>query len=233
MIVWQWQPAADAMFTAGRDPSAHEAYYQPLLDFLDQQPVGRIEIPFTKRHWESHFVARHVPLARGWQRQLDIEFNSLFYEPGLLTESSYREWLSTNAITYVALPDVELDESAVGEAALLRAGVAGLRPVWGNENWQVWQVTDTEPLVEGAARLERLEPDAFTLHVNDPGDVLVRIRYSSHWDIDGPGCLVESPDGWTLLHSPQRGDLRVRQVVAHWVPFQPDRNDECPLTSPH
>ena len=168
------------------------------------------------------------PARRGWQRQLDIEFNSLFYEPGALTESSYREWLATNAITYVALPDAALDESAVEEAAILRAGVAGLRPVWSNEHWQVWQVTDAEPLVDGAARLERLEPDEFTLDVDKPGDVLVRIRYSPHWDIDGPGCLVESPDGWTQLHSPRSGSVRVRQVVTPWVPFGVEHPDECP-----
>ena len=233
LIAWQWQPAVDAMFIAGRDPSAQKEYYRPLLDFLGEQPVGRIEIPFTKRHWETHFVARHTPLARGWQRQLDIEFNSLFYEPGALTEHSYREWLSTNAISYVALPDAELDESAIAEAALLRSGVAGLRPVWSNAHWQVWQVTDTEPLVEGPARLARLDPDEFTLDVDSPGDVLVRIRYSPHWDIDGPGCLVESPDGWTLLHAPRDGPLRVRQVVSRWVPFQPARIDVCPSTTPN
>jgi hypothetical protein len=228
LIVWQWQPAYDAVVEAGRDPSTKAAYYEPLIDFVQQDPFARIEIPFTRRHWESHFVARHVALARGWQRQLDIEVNSLFYEPDALNESSYKRWLSDNAISYVALPDAALDESAIAEASLLRAGVEGLVPVWRNEHWQVWRVTDTEPLVDGAARLVELDADEFTLDVDTPGDVLVRIRYSSHWDIDGPGCLVESPDGWTLLRTPSVGDVRVRQVVSRWVPFQHPRADECP-----
>ena len=205
MVVWQWQPAFDAVANAGRDPSTKAAYYQPLIDFVEQDPFARIEIPFTRRHWESHFVARHVALARGWQRQLDIEVNSLFYAPDALNESSYKRWLSDNAISYVALPDAELDESAIAEASLLRAGIEGLVPVWRNEHWQVWRVTDTEPLVEGPARLVELDADEFTLQADDPGDVLIRIRYSSHWDIDGPGCLVESPDGWTLLRDADRG----------------------------
>ena len=228
LVVWQWQPAFDAVVHAGRDPSTKAAYYDPLIDFVEQDPFARIEIPFTRRHWESHFVARHVALARGWQRQLDIEVNSLFYEPDALNESTYKRWLSDNAISYVALPDAALDESAIGEAELLRAGVEGLVPVWSNEHWQVWRVTDTEPLVDGAARLVELDADEFTLDVDTPGDVLVRIRYSSHWDIDGPGCLVESPDGWTLLRTPSAGDVRVRQVVTRWVPFQHPRGDECP-----
>ena len=31
----------------------------------------RVEIPFTDNHWESRWVAPHVPLARGWERQVD------------------------------------------------------------------------------------------------------------------------------------------------------------------
>ena len=227
LIVWQWQPAFDAVVDAGRDPSTEAAYYEPLIDFVQQDPFARIEIPFTRRHWESLFVARHVALARGWQRQLDIEVNSLFYKAGALNETTYKQWLSDNAISYVALPDAALDESAIAEASLLRAGVEGLVPVWRNEHWQVWRVTDTEPLVDGAARLVELDADEFTLDVDTPGDVLVRIRYSSYWDIDGPGCLVESPDGWTLLRTPTVGDVRVRQVVSRGMPFQHPRADEC------
>ncbi len=78
-------------------------------------------------HWESRWVAPHVMLARGWERQLDRYRNPLFYEePAALTPQRYREWLTANAVSYVALPDAKVDYSAEREAALLRG--AGRRP---------------------------------------------------------------------------------------------------------
>ena len=50
----------------------------------------RVEIPFTDNHWESRWVAPHVPLARGWERQLDRERNALFYDGRPLTPARYR-----------------------------------------------------------------------------------------------------------------------------------------------
>ena len=41
-------------------------------DFLFRLPdQRRIEIPFTRSHWEGSEVAMDQPLARGWLRQLD------------------------------------------------------------------------------------------------------------------------------------------------------------------
>jgi hypothetical protein len=226
LLIWQWYPAIDDIVAAGRDPSAKAVYFQPLLDYLGDNPLARIEIPFTKRHWEAAYVAPHVPLARGWERQLDIGNNPLFYQPGL-TADDYRQWLANNAISYVALADVPLDYSGKAEAALLRDGMTGLEPVFQSAHWQVWKVTDTKPLVEGPARLAQLEPNSFLLDVEQPGQITVRIRYSANWDVDGQGCLVESPEGWTIVRSPTAGPLRVRQV-SNWVPFGSDGHDDCP-----
>jgi hypothetical protein len=48
---WQWSPALDAIVRAGKDPSTKQAYYAPLLSFIDaatDQPV-RIEVVPTQR----------------------------------------------------------------------------------------------------------------------------------------------------------------------------------------
>src|SRR6202007_2507775 len=104
---------------------------------------SRVEIPFTKRHWEANYVAPHAALARGWERQLDILANPLCYDDGIpLTERSYTEWLRENAVTYVALPEAELDDSATAEADLIRAGIDGLRPVWSDDNWTLFAVSN-------------------------------------------------------------------------------------------
>ena len=65
--------------------------------------IGRTEIPSTYRHWESYFAAAKLPLARGWERQLDIAYNSIFYHS--FSPSNYRHWLDENGVRFVALPD--------------------------------------------------------------------------------------------------------------------------------
>ena len=233
ILVWQWSPALDPIFVAGRDPSSDSSYYRGLLAQLASLPPSRVEIPFTKHHWEANYVAPHAALARGWERQLDLDVNALFYDDETaLTATAYDAWLRANAVGYVALPDAELDDSAVEEAALIRQGSPSLRRVWSDPHWQLFAVVDPTPLVEGPASLAAVDANSFTVSVRAPGDVLVRIRYSSHWDVQGPGCAAPTADGWTLIRFPQPGTWRVRQVVSRWIPFQPDRTDECPPEPP-
>jgi hypothetical protein len=227
LLAWQWMPAADGIFTAGLDPSSDPTYYDALLAELDRLPPARTEIPFTKHHWETSYVAAHAALARGWERQLDIGMNPLFYEDAL-PAATYQQWLDDNAVGYVALPDADLDDSALLEAELLRTGMRGLERVWSDQHWQLWRVTTAKPVVEGPARLIELDADAFTLQVHEPGDVLVRIHYSPHWDVDGPGCAVPTVDGWTRIRFGSAGSWRVRQVISRWIPFEPDRFVDCP-----
>lgn len=210
--IWQWQPAYDSVARGNSDPSSQPEFYAPLLDFLGRDQSMRIEIPFTERHWETRFVAPHVALARGWERQADIEVNGIFYTDEL-TGPDYLAWLAENAVSYVALPETDLDHAAVQEAELLRSGLPGLRLVWQNENWRVWKVLDTLPLVDGPALLTAVDADSFKLWMKAPGEVLVRLRHSTHWTVDAPACVDESPDGWTRVVSPDVGEVVVRQSV--------------------
>ncbi|HVS28379.1 MAG TPA: hypothetical protein VHE14_02445, partial [Solirubrobacteraceae bacterium] len=149
LLYWQWTPVVRDLRAAAGDRSTHASYYAPLLSFLRTAARAdgpfRIEIPFTRNHWEAAYVARHNPIARGWERQLDVRYNHLFYRPRL-TAARYGSWLRTNGIAYVALPDSKLDFSAVAEARLLRAGIAGLRPAWSSPHWRVWKVVASRPL---------------------------------------------------------------------------------------
>nr|MDT0664521.1 hypothetical protein [Micromonospora sp. DSM 115978] len=130
LIGWQIGPIHGALANHG-DPSASPEYYTELLDYLDSGPkaAGRLEIPFTRAHWEAAYVAPSYPLARGWLRQLDSKYNSLFYD-GTLDADTYRDWLLARGIRYVALPDVPLDSSGVAEAELLRGGLPYLEEAW-------------------------------------------------------------------------------------------------------
>jgi len=169
------------------------------------------EIPFTKQHWEAAYVAAEVPLARGWERQLDRATNPLFYE-GRLTPDRYHRWLVRNAVTFVALPDATLDPSAREEASILARPPSYLTPVWHNEHWRVWRVVDATPLVTGPARIISMRPDSMTLHVARPGLVQVRVHYTPYWTLDGAGCVGASRNGWTTLQIERSGPIQLRSA---------------------
>ena len=71
-VYWQWYAPIDNWVRAAGDPSTSGAYYTASPRFLDHRPTGRVEMPFTENHGEAQWLAPHVPLARGWERQLDI-----------------------------------------------------------------------------------------------------------------------------------------------------------------
>jgi hypothetical protein len=49
--------------------------------------------------------------------------------------------------------------------------------------------------------------------------VLVRVRYTSHWSLDVPGCVEPSTAGWTVVNPEQTGPLTLRPVLARSLPF--------------
>ncbi|MFZ0090226.1 MAG: hypothetical protein WAL63_12010, partial [Solirubrobacteraceae bacterium] len=194
-IGWQ-APVHDVTLLAG-DPSTHAGYYRPLLRFLRlQSPRAgpfRLEIPFTRSHWEAYRVAPYFPIARGWERQLDVADNAVFYR-GHLTATAYESWLHRNAIRYVAVPDVALDASARAEAALVRRGVPYLRLVMRSVHWRVYAVADPTPLAGGVARATAIGTDWVELHARSPGIAIVRVRFTPYWAIgEGAGCVM--PNG--------------------------------------
>jgi hypothetical protein len=208
---WAWWPASDAVLSASNDPTADASFFAPMIEVVTRESGGpaRVEIPFTRRHWEAAYVAPYLPLARGWERQLDRRTNAVFYGDDPLNALDFHVWLRENAVRYVALPDAELDPSAEEEAALLEMGQPFLRPVWESDDWTVWEVTTGSDLVRGDAELVELTSDSVVLDVASAGDVLVRVRYSPHWAVDGDSCVMEDPDGWTLVHVVDPGEVTI------------------------
>ena len=145
----QWVPASNALAGKEGDIGVSRAYYQPLLRFLarSDHPLGRVEVVPTALHWEAVYVALRFPLARGWERQLDTANNPIFYDPGRLTSRSYRAWLLQNGVRFVALSNARLDYSAYGEAYLVRRGVPGLRLVWRDADWRVYEVRGSQGIL--------------------------------------------------------------------------------------
>jgi hypothetical protein len=207
---WFAVPAASAAVHGATDPSRKAAYYSGLLAFLGtQDPTrGRLEIPFTREHWETTFVASHYPLARGWERQTDLEYDAVLYGP--LTAQSYRDWLDAQAVDLVALPSVPLDDGGRAEAALLRHPPAYLARVWSDRRWTVWRVRDAVPIVSGAGRLTRLDVSHLTARFAGPGSITVRVRWSLLWHVtSGEACVQPTSDGWLQVRSANAGDVTV------------------------
>ncbi|HEV7524306.1 MAG TPA: hypothetical protein VGP92_05035 [Acidimicrobiia bacterium] len=215
LLIWQWFPAVDGIAFAHTDPSTRASYYQPLLTYLGVQsgPVGRIEIPSTFRHWEAAYAAPYVLLARGWERQLDIAYNPIFYKQPL-TVASYRTWLHENGVKYVALPDARLDDSSVGERALVESGLPYLHEVWHDAHWHVWRVAGFTGLVDGPATLTSMSPDRVTLEVTGATDLVLRVRATSHWAVNPGGCATATNDGWTRLRNLPAGTVTLTQSLA-------------------
>ena len=211
LMVWQWSAAARDIYKASSDPVAKASYFDPVREYMKLLPdQRRLEIPFTLGHWEGAEVASEVPLARGWLRQLDTGRNPIFYK-GPLNELNYANWLSENAVRYVALPDAKPDKSAYQERALIESGLPYLRLRAKFEHWRIYEVTLPTPMVisSGGANieLEQLGSDQVLLRVRKPGSALVRVRWTQYWLAKG-GC-VERDGDWTRVTARRTGFLKL------------------------
>jgi hypothetical protein len=209
--VWvMWGPVRETRAIAGNE-STSASYYTPVKRFLDAHPGEpfRIEVPFTRSHWESAELAPKVSLARGWEKQLDTRYNSVLLSPGL-SAASYLHWLREQAVAYVALPDTPLDPSSVSEGRLIRGGLPYLYEVAASRHWKIYAVLDPTPIASGPGRLIALGHDSFTLRADTPGRFLVRVHFTRYMTISrGSGCVRAAPGGWTSVTARAPGTIVV------------------------
>lgn len=203
---WQVaQPAAD--LAQGNAP----AYAPPTAALVRElgalrAATARVEAVPQYGHWESQELASVVPLARGWERQVDTERNPLFYG-GILTPSAYHAWLRYNAVRYVAISAATPDPAAVAEAATIREGQPWLVPVWHNAFWQLYRVTGSSPLASPPATIISTAPAQITLRMSRAGTAVVRV----HWSplLRAAGAIVARHGPWTSLKVGQPGTYRL------------------------
>lgn len=173
---------------------------------------GRVEAVPMRSHWEAVGLSPYVDLARGWNRQADVERNPLFYN-GTLTAGAYRDWLRHWSVDFVVLPSDPLDGAAVAEAKIVAAGQPWLRPVWQDANWKLYRVSGAAPLADPPDVVEKAAPAELTVSMPAPGSVRLRIPWSPVLGIEGArddrhGCLTADGD-WTRLHAPVAGTYRI------------------------
>ncbi|MHA5050746.1 MFS transporter [Streptomyces sp. SD15] len=155
---------------------------------------GRVEVVPSRSHREASALAPYVNLARGWNRQADMERNQLFYDD-TLNSANYHEWLQRWAVHYVVLPKGEPDgDGGERERQLVQRGMPYLRQIWGDANWQLFAVTDPTPLADPPAVVDRAEQGELTIEVKQAGRVLIRIPYSPWLGlVDAEGKSVQAP----------------------------------------
>ncbi|HUA04360.1 MAG TPA: hypothetical protein VMB27_10685 [Solirubrobacteraceae bacterium] len=210
LLYLQWQAPVRDIRTADDNAEVTAAYFRPLIAYLSRQSDQpfRIEIPFTLFHWEAYLMAPEFPLARGWERQLDIRYNPLFYDRDL-TPAKYEAWLHQVAVRYVAVSDKDLDYSAKQEVALIDHGLPYLDLVFHTRQWRVYAVRDPTPIVQGAATLTDLGSDWLEVDGLRSGTAIVRVHYSPYWAItEGDGCVGPYGD-FTQLTVRRPGPIRV------------------------
>lgn len=168
----------------------------PLVNELQEVRAerGRVEVVPARSHREASALAPYVNLARGWNRQADMERNPLFYDD-TLNSANYHEWLKRWAVHFVVVPKDEPDgDGGERERALVQRGLPYLKQVWGDANWQLFEVTDPTSLAEPNATVLRAEQGEVTVEVEKAGRILIRIPYSPWLSIvDDEGRSLEPP----------------------------------------
>lgn len=117
------------------------AAFAPLVETLRSLDAeGTVEVVPTALHWETWFVAREFPIARGWERQSDADHGPIFYDGTPLDADEYADWLRAEQVRWVALPRLEIDHAGRAEAELLADPPPYLRRVSDDGLWTVWAV---------------------------------------------------------------------------------------------
>ncbi|MEU8822285.1 MFS transporter [Streptomyces sp. NPDC048636] len=252
VTIWQGIKTGDDVIHT--TPSASWAReLAPLVDTLKREKAdrGRVEVVPVRSHRESSALAPYVNLARGWNRQRDLDRNPLFYDD-TLSADSYHGWLKRWAVHFVVLPADDPDTAAEQEAALLATDLPYLREVWSDANWKLYEVKDPTQIADPPASVQRAGAEQLVLKVRARGPVLIRIPYSP-WlglvdeegrgvhapkadseetlPVNREGCLTKQlqpgaegqpEDEWTVLHAPRAGTYRIAGK------YQLPRGTPCP-----
>ncbi|MFF8192291.1 MFS transporter [Streptomyces bobili] len=168
----------------------------PLVNELQEVGAekGRVEVVPARSHREASALAPYVNLARGWNRQADMERNPLFYDD-TLNSANYREWLKRWAVHFVVVPKDKLDgDGGQRERELVQRGLPYLEQIWGDANWQLFRVNAPAPLAEPNTVVQRAAQGEVTIDVRKAGRILIRIPYSPWLSlVDAEGKSLEPP----------------------------------------
>jgi hypothetical protein len=200
---------------------AHRAFWGPAIEFLESSsPNYRVEVVPTFDHWEAYWLpSAGIPIARGWYRQIDMAQNKLFYQRPLAAPS-YRDWLRRMGVRFVVLPHTRLGQKGEKrEAALLRSGLSGLRPVFLDGRVTIYELPRPDPILNGPGvpRITYLDHSRVAGRLTKAGTFALKIRYTRYWTVrTGAVCVERGTGGMTRIKATRRGRFVLR------VPENPD-----------
>jgi hypothetical protein len=174
---------------------------------------GRVEVVPFADHGEAAVVADAWPLARGWERQVDVHRDRPLY--GHLDPPRFRAWLAVADVEYVALGRHAHDWSATGELRVLRSPPAWLHVVHTDPEWTVWQVAGFHPIVTGSARLLTAAPDRLVLDAG-AGRATVGVHWSRWLTVSAGACVQPAAGAVTVV---VRRPGRVTLSSSYLAPF--------------
>ncbi|WP_028808345.1 hypothetical protein [Streptomyces canus] len=184
----------------------------PLVNELQEVGAekGRVEVVPAASHREASALAPYVNLARGWNRQADMERNPLFYDD-TLNSANYHEWLQRWAVHFVVVPKDEPDgDGGERERELVQRGMPYLKQIWGDANWQLFRVTDPAPLASPNTVVDRAAQGEMTMRVKKAGRILIRIPYSPWLSIvDAEGKKLQAPQETEASKNREDGEPKV------------------------
>ncbi|WP_425314618.1 hypothetical protein [Streptomyces bicolor] len=208
-VAWVGKKTGDDLYVSTKVP-AWAAETRGVVRALEHLGADRtrVEVVPARNHREASGLAPHVNMARGWNRQLDMERARLFYD-GSFSAATYRQWLDRWAVGYVVLPLGKPDGYAKVEARLIREDRPDwLEPVWQDAHWRVFRVRDAVPLVSGPASVVSTSSADVVVRMPRAGTATVRVAHSPWLRVDGGGCLAPKGE-FTRLTVSAPGEYRI------------------------
>ncbi|WP_415950609.1 hypothetical protein [Streptomyces sp. KLOTTS4A1] len=223
-VYWVTQKAVDDIVVYTKVP-AWAQHTDGLLTALDRLGADRtrVEVVPARDHREASLLAGHVNLAKGWNRQADVQRGPLFYDgypgagvpDGAFSPEAYKAWLDKWSVGLVVLHDGRPDGPAEREAALVRDEPAFLEPVWHDAHWRVYRVRDAQPLVSAPAEVIRSDQTSLVVRAETAGPVRVKLAYSP-WLTTSGGCLARDGE-FVRLEADGPGEYRISSTYG-WTP---------------
>lgn len=198
IVAVSWQGGLAALNAVHTWPAAAMTTDQePIIAQLEARHANltRVEVVPSASHAEAATLAPYFALARGWNRQADVERNPLFYNQSQkLTAQAYRTWLARWAVGFVVVPPGTPDAGAQAESALIHHGLPYLHKVWSDTSWTLYAVKDPTPMVASPGRLTELDEAHMTIHAQHAGAIEIRIVYSPWLGlVNAQGALIPAP----------------------------------------
>ncbi len=177
----------------------------------------RVELLDNRSHVGSHRLGPEVLLARGWENQADAEYHAAIFDREMPDAGDYRDWLTDNAVAYVAVAADPLTTFRTrAPLELIRTGLPYLTRVWSDRRWTLYRVEDPAPIVPAPLTLLDISPARMVLEVPDTGAHAVRIRPNQYLvarstaDPRVTACVAATSDGWVTLRAPHAGRYVLR-----------------------